>query len=258
MVVYMKSSRQNEILQLLKQDKIINTAGLAAQFGVSVETIRRDLNQLERSGLMKKVYGGAQLAQDSAVPWPALSVRLQSNQTAKASIAARAIEFISDSCVIALDAGTTIYELCRHLPARHDMTVICSDIHCASYLLDNSTARVYMMGGFLTPDGTSRGTFSGEFFANISEIDTFVCSTDGVDPVNGLTTNGMGINELKRRYIQKAARCILLADHSKFDQKGFYRVCGLSDIDLLITDRETPPDIIELIRDCGVEVIVTE
>ena len=253
----MKSSRQKEIIQILQQDKLVNTLRLAQQFGVSLETIRRDLNHLEHIGMIRKVYGGAELVDSNENPWPSLSVRQGSNRAAKMAIAEEAIKYVPDSGVIALDAGTTIAELCPLLAGRTDLTIICSDIHSAAVLAQAKSNRVYMMGGFLTGDGTSDGSFSKEFFSGISEITAFICSCDGVDFENGLTSNYLGINELKRRYLKKARTRILLADHSKFSQKGVYKVCSLLDINMLITDRETPVSIIRRMEELGIQVVVT-
>lgn len=250
----MKSSRQKEIIDLLEVDKIVNTQRLAERFGVSLETIRRDLNHLESMGIIKKVYGGAEFAKESVNPWPSLTVRQASNRTAKAAIAREAIKYVPDNCIVALDAGTTIAEICPYLSGK-GLTVICSDVHSAG-LLSGGNSRVYMMGGFLSEDGTSNGAFSNDFFSNITEINTFICSSDGVDFENGLTTNGLGINELKRKYLQKAKSRILLADHSKFTQKGAYRVCPLTDINILITDSETPDSVIKKVKELGIRVIV--
>ena len=252
----MKSSRQKAITEILEKDRVINTVDLAARFQVSLETIRRDLNQLEMLGVLKKVYGGAEYLDNTTSPWPSLSVRQESNRAAKNAIAAQAIQYVPDDCTIALDAGTTLAEFCRYLPMRNNLTVICSDIHSANLLLSSDSSRVYMMGGFLTNDGTSNGIFAKEFFSSISEISVFVCSCDGVDIENGLTSNGLGINELKRHYIKKAKTIILLADHSKFTQKGFYKVCSLSDIDIVITDSLTPAETISQLEDLGIKVVV--
>ena len=116
--------------------------------------------------------------------------------------------------------------------------------------------KVYIMGGFLTPDGTSSGTFAKEFLNNITGIDVFLFSTDGADLEDGLSTDEAGINTLKKLYLKKAKKRIAMIDHSKFSKKAFYRMCSFSDIDVLITDSLTPPDIIEHIRRRGTKVDV--
>jgi len=255
--IYMKSSRQKEIIRLLEQEKVVSTMNLAEQFEVSVETIRRDLDQLEKQGFLNKIYGGAELRSNGAEPWPSLAIRTDSFQEDKSSIALAAMQYVPDHCTIALDAGSTVGEFCRHLSSRKNMTIICSDIHNAALVLASGGNRVYMMGGFLTTDGTSSGTYAKEFCSSLGELDLFVCSTDGASPEDGLTTNEMGINELKRRYMKKAKTTILLADHSKFKQKGFYKMCDFSEVDILITDSMTPADTVEAIRNSGCQVVIT-
>lgn len=252
----MKSSRQKEILSLLAKEKIVNTQKLAERFSVSLETIRRDLDILEKQGCLRKVYGGAEALVDEGKTWPSFSLRRERNKEAKAAICAEAVRYIQDDCVIALDAGTTIGELCRFLTKRKGLTVIVSDIHTANLLLQAGMEKVYLMGGFLTKDGTSNGLFQGEFFSSISGIDVFVCSGDGVDTAYGLTSNGLGINELKRRYLEKSKKRILLADASKFTQRCTYKVCDLTDFDFIITDASISGDTEQAVSALGVELIV--
>ena len=251
----MKSSRQKEILQILERDKVVSAAYLAEFFNVSIATIRRDFDQLEKQCALKKTYGGAELRDPPAPAWPSLSLRINSFAEAKQAIAETALQYIPDHCTVALDSGSTTSELCRLLSARKNLIIICSDLHNAELALTSGN-RIYMMGGFLTTDGTSNGSFAREFLANLGGVDLFISSTDGADPEDGLTTNEAGINELKRQYLKRAKKTIVLVDSSKFRQKGFYKTCDFSDIDLLITDPATPADIVEKIRSFGTQVIV--
>ena len=253
-VFVMKSVRQREIINLLEKNGYVNTADAAAQFNVSVATIRRDLDQLERQGLLVKNYGGAEPQQNTPPTIASFQLRQNVFHDVKAAIAAQALKHIPDHCTIALDAGSTIFELCTLLSEKKDLIVICGDIHSAQEILKSGNNRAYMMGGFLTPYGTSSGDFAEEFVSRISNIDIFLCSTDGAHPKEGLSTNEIGINHLKKCFLNKASKTIALIDHSKFSQRAFYKMCEFSDIDLLITDTETPQDIIDSIRACGTEV----
>ena len=245
----MKGFRQNKIIELLQEERMVNTAQLAERFRVSIATIRRDLDAMEQLGLLKKTYGGAErYVPDGECGLEPLHMRKQYLREVKSAIAERASGFITDDCTIALDAGSTILELCKHLCARRNLIVISGDINSAAELLSSGGHRVYMMGGFLTPYGTSSGAFAKEFLNSIATIDFFVFSTDGAMPSDGLTTNEDGINELKKLYLRKANKKIAIVDHSKFQKKGFYKMCDFSDIDVLITDSVTPDDILEKLR----------
>lgn len=247
----MKRIRQKEMLDILEREKVINTIQIAAHFDVSIETIRRDLDQLECQGVLKKIYGGAELHPKTKVLPSPLDKRRTIQHEAKTAIAARAAEYIRDRSTVALDAGSTIFELCKCLQSKNDLIIISGDIHSAAELLSSGQRKVYMMGGFLTPDGTSSGTFAKDFFNSISGIDFFLTSTDGATPEDGLSTDEEGINNLKKRYLKKATTSIAMIDHSKFMKKGFYKMCDFSEIDIVITDSLTPLDILERIRSCG-------
>lgn len=253
----MKKNRQKEIVQLLEREKVVNAQELAERFDVSLATIRRDLDQLEQQHILRKTYGGAELRDSIVNLIPTLSTRLNRYHEDKVSIALTALQYIPDNCTIALDSGSTISEFCRRLPSKRGLTVISSDTYNANLALTSGN-RVYMMGGFLTPDGTSDGTCAKEFLSNIGTLDFFITSTDGADPTAGITTHELGINELKRHYLKNAATTILLVDHSKFNQKGFYKMCDFSDIDIVITDAKTSADIIEHIRRQGPQVVVAD
>lgn len=251
----MKSFRQNKLLNILQKDKIIKTKTMADYFGVSIETIRRDLDQLEKDGIINKIYGGAELCPQAELSPSPLVSRRGSMQHLKAAIAAKASEYIPNRCTIALDAGSSIYELCPYLNQKEDLIIICSDVHTAATLLENPKNKVYMMGGFLTSDGTSKGTFSDdEFFNNISRIDIFISGSDGAIPEEGLTCDAAGINDLKKRYMRTAGKCIAILDHSKFSHSGFYKTCDFEDLDVLITDKGAPEEALKVIRSCGVTI----
>lgn len=239
---------------MLEKEKVINTIQVASHFGVSVETIRRDLDQLEGQGILKKIYGGAELRPKTKVLPSPLDKRRILQHGAKTAIARRAAEYISDRSTVALDAGSTIFELCKCLHDKKDLIIISGDIHSAGELLASGHRKVFMMGGFLTPDGTSNGTFAKDFFNSISSIDFFVTSTDGATPEDGLSTDEEGINNLKKRYLKKATTSIAMIDHTKFMKKGFYKLCDFSEIDIVITDSLTPSDILDKIRESGPSV----
>lgn len=255
----MKSFRQKDITSILEEKGVVVTAELAEQFGVSIETIRRDLDQLEKKGVLKKIYGGAEIKTKPIVGPLPLQSRRETFHDVKVAIALRTAEYVTDNCTVALDAGTTIFELCKFLSKKQDLIVISSDVHSAAELISSRNIKVYMMGGFLTPDGTSSGTFAKEFLNNIASIDVFIFSTDGASLEDGLSTDEANINDLKKLYIKKAKKRIAMVDHSKFYKKAFYKMCDFSDIDVLITDSETPSDIIQKIRHLGttVEIVKT-
>ena len=254
----MRSFRQKQIRETLERSSVIKTVDIAGELGATVETIRRDFDQLEKQGVLRKIYGGAERITEPLNLLPALEVRRSEDRRAKEAMANWAARYISDNSIIALDAGSTMFELCRHLRQPRNLVILCNDLHTATELLSKSDAKVYLMGGFLTKDGTSSGTYAREFLNSIANIDLFFCSTDGANPEDGLTSDEEGINTLKKLYLKKAKTSIALIGHSKLHKKGFYKLCDFSDLDKVITDGETPRDMIEHLRSRGARIEIAD
>ena len=238
----MKYARQKELIEIIQNQGYLNAAAAAEAFGVSIATIRRDLKQLEHQGLLEKKYGGAQLPTGAPVGMLPFALR-QSH---------------FDGSTIALDAGSTIFELSLLLKKKNNMIIICSDVLSANELLKSDSNQIYMMGGFLTKDGSSSGDFVESFINKITNIDVFLCSCDGANPKYGVSNEHQNINNLKKNYMNKALKTIALIDHSKFSSNAFYKMCDFSDLDLLITDSYTPDETLRELRAAGVEIEICE
>lgn len=255
----MKDKRQAEIMKLLLKEQTIPTEELRARFGVSMETIRRDVSALEQTGLIKKVYGGVCLASGasnmaSLGNW---NERLGRCHNEKVRIATRALEMISDSSVIALDIGTTTYELSRLLVAKHDLSIITNSLTIASELARSTPHKIYCIGGVVVPNEiVTSGMFARQFLSNFASIDLFIGSADGITPTRSITECSEEVIEVKRQLISRAERHIALIDHSKFGKVGLFEACPIEDIDVLITDEQTPQAAIEQLQKRGVDVVI--
>lgn len=254
----MKSLRTKQILDILERDGVVNTIALAEQFNVSIETIRRDFNQLENLGFIKKVYGGAELKSQIAPAIPPFKSRQNHMSATKAALGECAVKYIPDGSVVVLGSGTTVFECAKRMTGKKNMNYICTDVHSATELLSQGHPDVYILGGKLTAYGTSSGTFAKEFFSFVSDVDFLVMSAEGADPDAGLSNDEININQVKQRCLQRAKKTILLLDHIKFTKRGFYKTCNFSDVDVLITDSGTPQTIINRIRNLGVTVEVVD
>lgn len=257
----MKYERQNAIIKLLMSKRSMRTDQLVQQFGVSIETIRRDINDLERMGAIKKVYGGVQIASDDLLVsdlknW---SSRMRTCQEEKQMIARHAVELIPDHSTIALDIGTTTNALAHLLSAKQNLTIITSSIRIAGDLSRGTDHCIYIIGGRLhNREQVSMGAFARSFLDHFASIDLFLCGADGISLDSGITEFSEGAADIKRHLISIAHRSILLADHSKFGKVSLFKCCSLSEVDTLITDRNTPPRFLDGVRKFGTEVIVAE
>ena len=252
----MKYDRLNKIKQLLIDQKQVSCTDLCNMFDVSIETVRRDLTVLEKEGVIKRVYGGAALSDNTAAPNPMKpwDIRSNLNNAEKMNIAQEMIRHIQDNTTIALDSGTTILAIARLLRTRKNLNIITNDIYIASELSQNTNHTIYLVGGHLKKDDRiTVGFLSTEFLNNFSHIDTAILTCDGF--LDGLGDFNVDMCALKKAMIEKADKVYVAADHSKFSIAPLYKVCGMKDLDLVITGDSAPAASISKLKQAGVEVI---
>ncbi len=245
---------------LLSKKKILNTE-ICDIFNVSIETVRRDLNYLEKEGIIKKIYGGAILADDSLMPdeiqkW---DIRSGENLMAKRLIAKKAAELIPDNCTVMLDTGTTIFEVACQLKNKKNLTVITNSMRIAAELGMCQNITVYLVGGIVKVDVlVTLGFLASEFLSNFSYVDIAVISGDGFIPEEGTMEYSMDLAMLKRDILDKAGKVIAAIDHTKFGVPASFINCPTQKIDILVTDKNEPKSDIEYMRGQGVDVIIAE
>ena len=253
----MKQDRQRQIIQLLQQKQCVSVEELCRAYHVSIETVRRDLSQLEKQGMLKRVYGGAVLPDlhDSSsrlLPW---NVRLSTNQTVKQALAYEALAQIPDGSVIALDSGTTSLAIAELLGQRSNLTVITNDFHIAMELTAHTAHKVFFIGGCIDrSEPMTTGYLAIDFLNYFAQIDIAVISTDGFNDITGPSDSNIEMGALKSAIIAKSKTVVLVFDHSKFSVSCLYNVCPPERLDILITDELAPKKSLEKLRLAGVRV----
>lgn len=251
----MKYDRLTKIRQLFLEKRTLSCGELCSTFGISVETVRRDLALLEKEGVIRRVYGGGVLQDNAVAPDPILpwAVRIIRNSPEKNSIARELVDHIEDGMTIVLDSGTTMLETAKLLYQRHELTVITNDIHIASELGSHTDHTVFFAGGPLKKEELiTIGFMTTAFLDNFSRIDAAILTADGFK--DGLWDFNKDMAILKTAMIRKADKVWAAADHTKFFVDALYKVCGLKDLDMLITGDEVPENILAPIREVIPEV----
>ena len=254
----MKNTRIQEMKTLLLSRKQVTCAELCSTFGVSIETVRRDLNLLEKEGFLRKVYGGARLAEDPALPatietWDA---RLMKNEPFKKSIASKVSTLIPDGCTVFLDTGTSVFEILPLLSQKKNLTILTNSLRVASEMALCESFSVYNIGGLVKRETlTSMGFFAKEFLASFYRIDYAILSCDGFLPDYGTTEYSGEIAEFKRLIIDKTAHIIAAADHTKFGITGSCVCCPVEKIGTLVTDTLVSAADLNQLRQRGVDVV---
>jgi len=248
------SSRRRQIVEALSEREEVQVAALAVVLGCSEMTVRRDLEALEREGILRRVHGGATRAQQTAEETP-YGMRAFSHSDEKARIGARCAELLDEGETVVLDGGTTVVEVARALRGRR-LTVMPLALRPVFELHDSPEVRLLLPGGEVRPGelsligGLSRHSFSELHF------DTFVLSPCGFEPEAGVTAHLMAEAEVKRAALEASRRVIVVADSSKLGVVAFGLVCPIQRVDVLVTDSGADPGFLDRIVGLGVDVQV--
>lgn len=229
--------RRVEILKKLNEDRYVQVSELADNFDVSTVTIRNDLDKIEADGLCIRKRGGAIRVNPGVTVEMPYDIKRHEMVNEKERIAFAALKLIEDGDTFILDAGSTTYALAMLLESKSQITVITNDLKIAVKLAENPKIKLISTGGIARNSVYSlQGSIAEQVIINLRVDKTFL-GADAIHP-NGKISN-VNIEEvpLKKAMIQAADRIILLADSSKFEKSGFYKVCEMNEIDMIITDK---------------------
>ena len=245
--------RRNAISEILAARGKVIVSELAKEFSVTEETIRRDLERLEKDGLATKTYGGAVAGNASSdVPY---RVRLGVNVDKKKIIAEKVAALIKDGQRIMLDASSTAIYVTRAIKNKKNITVITNSVEILLELAEKSDWTVFSTGGVLKEGALSLTGSSAERMIRGYHVDIAVCSCKGIDMKFGVTDSNEKDALIKQAVFDSAERRVLALDSDKFDKKSFVKVCDLTDVDTVVTDDKPSDTWVEYLGANGVEVI---
>lgn len=234
------SKRHGEILRVLRDEGTVTIASLAARLGVSLETVRRDVKPLTHSGEVLKMHGAVGLP--SVIGEAPFEKRMRDQADAKRAIAKATAVTIRDGDSVMLDTGTTTSFLARELLGHRRLTVVTNSSDIARTLATVNGNRVYMAGGELRSDsGAAFGASAVEFVGNFN-VTHSVISAGAVSP-SGIMDFDLEESEFARMVLSRGDRKVAITDHTKFGRRGLVQVCGLAEIDELVTDSAPPAEI---------------
>ncbi|MBD5094290.1 MAG: DeoR/GlpR transcriptional regulator [Subdoligranulum sp.] len=247
--------RREQIKQMLIKQKSITVTAVAEQFGVSDETIRRDLNVLSDEGFCNKTYGGAFLATRSTSHIPQ-RMKKDLFVDEKRFMAKIAASFIRPKDCIFLDHSTTVSELCHEIKSM-SLTVVTNSLWVISELSDLENIDLVVTGGHCRT--MDRGMFGQETlnFLNHHYFDKAFFSCRGLNIDNGIFDASEHTASFHQALIDRAAETFLMADHTKFGVAGFINITSYSEIDNFITDSQLDASWQEIFETNGVKVLNT-
>lgn len=250
-----QEERIRHILEYLKINDRVSIEEICDLYGVSRDTARRDLVKLEELGEIVRTRGGAILPtlQKSI---PAYIDRLKRCPEEKRAIGKLAASLIKEGDKLILDNSTTVQACSEHIAIGH-CTVITNSINQVDILSNKANVQTHLVGGIIDPG--YRFTYGSSALEMIASyyVDKAIIGGIGISE-KGLTSVHEGEGYLVKQMIKQAEQVILLVDHTKFSKKGFYKYGNLSDIDILITDRQPDADMMELLERHHVDVLIAK
>ncbi len=248
----LKKERQAYILHQVNLHNRVLSSSLCSEVNVSEDTIRRDLQELAEEGKVIKVHGGALSHSFNDVHFPTNGVY---SQNQKKKIAQKAIALISNGMFILTSGGTTIMEMARSLPPQLKATFISGSIPAILEYMHHPNIEVILIGDKISKN--SKITVGSEAIAKIRQVKADICflGTNAIDPRHGITDNDWEVVQLKKAMIESCKRVVCLAIAEKINTVQPIQVCGLADIDTLITELEPGNQALQAYVDAGIEVL---
>jgi DeoR family transcriptional regulator, aga operon transcriptional repressor len=256
--ILIENQRAQAILRELLRDGNISVEQMAKTFDVSSATIRRDLRDLERVGLLRRTSGGAELVEPTLYePFRHVSSFGEEEQRCadeKRRIGLAAAEMIAEGEIVSIGAGTTTTQVARGIRHRKNITVVTNAINIAMELSHRSDLKIFVAGGFLSSDWfalTGVATFQS---VSTMFVDKIFIGVDGIHPQHGLTTNYPDQAAIHQQMLKQARYRVVVADHGKFNVTCTALICPLNEINLLITDKGATKAMLAPFMNLGIKI----
>lgn len=230
----MQNLRHPEILELVRKGGKVSVEGLAAHFGVTFQTIRRDLSELAEAGHLHRVHGGAVVP--SGIHNIAYAERRALNASSKAAIGRACAKIIPDGASVFLNIGTTTEAVADALSAHDALFVVTNNLNVAQRLTAHQGSEVVVTGGQLRKE--DGGLVGQGAVASVRDyrLDFAVVGCSALDPTGDMLDFDMAEVAVSRTILAQARRTILVADHSKFQRNAPCRIASVTELDMIVTD----------------------
>lgn len=251
----MKTQRRDAIIKALSESRAVKATELAASFRVSMETVRRDLAELEQEGIVRRIHGGAILNTGYSIE-PDYAEREIKNFEEKRLIGKKAVSMVDDGDTIIIDIGTSTLEFAKMLKGKKKVTVLTNSLMIAFILTEDPDIKVIVFGGDVRHgEGTTSGFWAEEMVDGFY-VDKLFLGVGAITVADGVMDYDIPETNLRRHFIRHSKLIVALADYSKFGIKALNVVCGTDKLDYLITDEKTDQRMLKDLKDLGVEVVI--
>jgi DeoR family transcriptional regulator, aga operon transcriptional repressor len=249
------TERHQFILNKVQKEGHLNVLDLCKELDVSSVTIRKDLKLLEDKNLLFRTHGGASLHNPYTVD-KHVNEKEKLQASEKMKIGAKAAKTIEPNDSIIIASGTTVLALAKNIKPIQGLTVITSALNVALELLHHENVEIIQLGGIIRhTSSSSAGTYAERM------LNDFFCSklflgVDGIDIEFGLTTTSADEAHLNRQMINFSQKVIVITDSTKFGRRSFGKICGLEEVNQIITDDRIPEHYVHHLENIGIEVTI--
>jgi DeoR family glycerol-3-phosphate regulon repressor len=250
------SFRQAEILDIARSEGRVIVETLADRFGVTLQTIRRDLTDLSDAGLLDRVYGGAVIRK--GVANIGYEERRRLNEEAKAAIARTCARAVPDNSSLFLNIGTTTEAVAHELLNHRNLTVVTNNMNVANILVANESCEIMVAGGVLRrSDGGLVGDLTAQFIEQF-KVDFAIIGASALDADGDLLDFDLQEVRVSQALIRRARQSFLVADASKFQRSAPVRIASLRELDGMFTDKPLPPDLAALCAEWDTALVLPD
>jgi len=249
--------RQQAIAGLVTQRGRVAVTAVAEHFGVTTETVRRDLAVLERAGMLRRVHGGAVPAGTLTMTEPGLGERRGTRIEAKRRIAAAALGLLpGQHGSVILDGGSTTAALADVIPGDRPLVAVTNSVPIAARLAGSSATTLHVLGGRVR--GITQTAVGDATLRALTDLraDVVFLGTNGISTGHGFSTPDDAEAAVKRAMAQAGQRVVVLGDSSKIGHEHLVRFATVEDVDVLVTDDEADPAVVAELEFSGIEVLL--
>ncbi|WP_435010658.1 DeoR/GlpR family DNA-binding transcription regulator [Tundrisphaera lichenicola] len=247
------AERKRLLLDVLKSEGKILASNLSKRLGVSEDTVRRDLRELDKAGLLLRVHGGALPRSPTSIHY---AEREKESTDAKRTIGAAAAQLLRPGEVVVLDGGTTPLAVAEHLPPDLSLTMVTHSLPALEVLSEHEKAECIVVGGRLFKAARVAVGIAAVDTYRMLRPDTCVLGAAGIHPEAGVTTFDGEEAEVKRAMVEHATRVIVVVAGEKLGTVAPYVLIPIERITHLVTDRSASPEVLQTLREMGLEIVV--
>jgi DeoR/GlpR family transcriptional regulator of sugar metabolism len=249
-------TRTERIYEMVQAMKLVKLSELSSELGVSMPTIRKDIDELQKGGRVERVHGNVRLRTTLAsTPRPASDAQMLPTSEEKALIGRKAAHFIDNGDSVILDCGATTTELARNLLDRKNLRIVTNALNIAILLGAEPSNRVMLTGGLFKAETIAvSGEKASTFFEGMF-VDKLFLAAGGVSVESGISYPDFIDLHVKRAMIDAAGAVYLLADSKKFGKREFAAFGAMDRVHRLITDTGLEPEFADWVEQHGIEII---